>query len=84
MAAHEVKTVTSGTRYSYLGWYCYGSPNKEYDESVTDPAEFPDVAQYSTNVYMPTLKKDLLKYLNKNPTKNMRAIQIVENNQNEY
>lgn len=84
MAAHEVKPVNSGTRYSYLGWYCYGSPNEKYDESVTDPAEFPDVAQYSTNVYMPTLKKDLLEYLNQNPTKNMRAIQIVRNNQSEY
>jgi len=84
MAAHEVKPVNSGTRYSYLGWYCYGSPNEKYDESVIDPAEFPDVAQYSTNVYMPTLKKDLLEYLNQNPTKNMRAIQIVRNNQSEY
>lgn len=52
LAAHEVKTVTGGWRYSYLGWYCQGSPNKNYHEAVADPVTEPDLAETASNVYM--------------------------------
>lgn len=52
MAAHEVRPVTAGWRYSYLGWYCQGTPNPAVAENVVDPAEDPRNALTSTNVYM--------------------------------
>lgn len=52
MAAHEVQPVTGGIRYSYLGWYCQGTPNPAVREAVTDPVEQPEASQISTNVYM--------------------------------
>lgn len=54
VAAHEVQPVTSGTRYSYLGWYCQGTPNPAVLENVVDPLLAPDVARISSNLYMPT------------------------------
>jgi len=52
MAAHEVRPVTGGWRYSYLGWYCQGTPNPAVSENVVDPRENPAMASISTNVYM--------------------------------
>ena len=52
MAAHEVQLVTGGWRYSYLGWYCQGTPNPAVREAVIDPLESPDSAKTATNVYM--------------------------------
>lgn len=52
MAAHEVQEVTGGWRYSYLGWYCQGTPNPAVREAVIDPQQSPDEAKISTNVYM--------------------------------
>jgi len=52
VAAHEVQVVTGGWRYSYLGWYCQGTPNPDVRENVTDPLESPEAAKISTNVYM--------------------------------
>jgi len=52
VAAHEVQPITAGWRYSYLGWYCQGTPNSAVRESVTDPIEQPEAALRSTNVYM--------------------------------
>lgn len=52
MAAHEVQMVTGGWRYSYLGWYCQGTPNAAVREAVTDPVLNPEQAKISTNVYM--------------------------------
>lgn len=52
VASHEVQTVTGGIRYSYLGWYCQGTPNSAVRENVVDPIENPEAAKISTNVYM--------------------------------
>lgn len=52
VAAHEVQTVTGGIRYSYLGWYCQGTPNSTVRENVVDPIDQPEAARISTNVYM--------------------------------
>lgn len=54
VAAHEVQEVISGTRYSYLGWYCQGTPNPNVLENVVDPIEQPEAARKSSNIYMPT------------------------------
>lgn len=63
MGAHEVKMVTGGERYSYLGWYSQGTPNPAVNESVTDPIKDPENAQYDTNIYMPNLAQDFRDYL---------------------
>jgi len=63
MGAHEVKEVTGGVRYSYLGWYSQGTPNPLVNESVTDPIKDPVNAQHDTNVYMPSLTEDFRNYL---------------------
>jgi hypothetical protein len=63
MAAHEVKTVTEGFRYSYLGWYSQGTPNPAVHEYVADPLKEPELSRKSTNVYMPTLREDLKNHL---------------------
>lgn len=63
MAAHEIKKVLGGKRYSYLGWYSQGTPNPAVHESVTDPLKNPDAAIHDTNVYMPDLAKDFREYL---------------------
>ena len=52
MAAHQVLPVGAGTRYTYLGWYCQGTPNAAVHEDVVDPLDNPELAQYATNVYM--------------------------------
>ena len=39
-------------RYTYLGWYCQGTPNSAVREAVVDPLENPDLAKTATNVYM--------------------------------
>lgn len=52
VAAHEVQTITGGMRYSYLGWYCQGTPNPAVRENVVDPLVNPEAARVSTNVYM--------------------------------
>lgn len=52
MAAHEVQRVTGGWRYSYLGWYCQGTPNPAVREEVCDPGLNEEMAKWSTNVYM--------------------------------
>ena len=66
IASHEVKPVTGGTRYSYLGWYSHGSPNPDLNETIVDPITDAEEAQRSTNVYMPNLRKDFRNYLNEN------------------
>ena len=63
LAAHEVKPVLDGFRYSYLGWYSQGTPNEEVQEYVADPIKQPDLAQKSTNVYMPNIREDFKNYL---------------------
>jgi len=66
MAAHEVQSVKSGTRLSYLGWYSQGTPNPNVREDVRDPISEPELSNISTNVYMPTLRDDYRKYLLEN------------------
>jgi len=66
IASHEVKPVTGGTRYSYLGWYSHGSPNPDLNETIVDPTTDPEEAQRSTNVYMPNLRRDFRNYLTAN------------------
>jgi hypothetical protein len=61
VAAHEVRTVTGGHRYSYLGWYAHGTPNQSVGEYVVDPS----VNTSATNVYMPSLREDVLALANK-------------------
>lgn len=63
MAAHEVKPVGEGERYSYLGWYSHGTPNQEVGEFVVDPNKQPEMAKTSTNLYMPNLTNDYREYL---------------------
>jgi hypothetical protein len=63
MAAHEVRIVTGGFRYSYLGWYSQGTPNPAVHEYVADPLNDPGLSQKATNVYMPTLRDDLKNHL---------------------
>ena len=63
MAAHEVKPVTEGFRYSYLGWYSQGTPNPAVHEYVADPLKEPELALKATNVYMPSLRDDLRSHL---------------------
>jgi hypothetical protein len=65
MAAHEVKPVEEGERYSYLGWYSHGTPNKEVGEFVVDPLKDPEQAKTATNLYMPNLTSDYREYLTK-------------------
>ena len=60
MATHEVLPVTSGIRYSYLGWYSHGTPNEQVGENVIDPLKSPDAAELATNVYMPSLRNDFI------------------------
>jgi hypothetical protein len=62
-AAHEVKPVGEGIRYSYLGWYSQGTPNPDVREAVVDPIEEPELAQMSTNIYMPTYIQDYKDHL---------------------
>jgi hypothetical protein len=52
MAAHEVQPVGQGIRYTYLGWYCQGTPNGAVREAVVDPQKDPELAKTATNVYM--------------------------------
>lgn len=66
MAAHEVKPVGEGERYSYLGWYSHGTPNKEVNEFVVDPNKEAELAKTATNLYMPTLTSDYRQYLLEN------------------
>ena len=63
MAAHEVMPVTSGFRYSYLGWYSQGTPNELVGENVADPISDFETADKATNVYMPNLREDFANYL---------------------
>ncbi len=63
VAAHQVLPVGSGTRLSYLGWYCQGTPNKDVNEDVVDPNENPHGARVSTNVYLPTMRDDYRSFL---------------------
>ena len=63
MAAHEVKPVVEGFRYSYLGWYSQGTPNPAVHEYVADPLTNPELSKKATNVYMPTLREDLRNHL---------------------
>lgn len=62
MAAHEVKMVHEGFRYSYLGWYSQGTPNPAVHEYVADPIKDYEVSKKATNVYMPTLREDLRRH----------------------
>lgn len=66
MAAHEVKPVKNGNRYTYLGWYSQGTPNPNVREYVADPIKDWEIAKNATNVYMPTLAEDFRKYLLEN------------------
>ena len=63
MAAHEVKPVGDGTRFSYLGWYCHGTPNKKVGEDVVDPKNELQRSKSATNVYMSTLVEDYRAHL---------------------
>ena len=63
VAAHEITPLESGVRYSYLGWYSHGSPNKELNESIIDPLKEPDLAKSATNVYLPNLRQDFKQHL---------------------
>lgn len=63
IAAHEITPVTSGTRYSYLGWYSHGSPNEALNESIIDPNKEPELAKVATNVYMPNLRINFKNHL---------------------
>jgi hypothetical protein len=63
MAAHEVKPVKDGLRYSYLGWYSQGTPNPEVHEYVADPIKDFELSKKATNVYMPTLREDFKNHL---------------------
>lgn len=63
IASHEVKQVTRGERYSYLGWYSHGSPNQEFNEAIIDPTKDPELAKIGTNLYMPNLRSDFRTYL---------------------
>jgi hypothetical protein len=60
IAAHEVKPVESGNRYSYLGWYSHGTPNPEVGEHVSDPNT--EDTSKQTNVYMPDLEERVRAY----------------------
>jgi hypothetical protein len=61
VAAHEVKTVTGGHRYTYLGWYAHGTPNQTVGEYVVEPTTNPS----ATNVYMPSLREDVIAFADK-------------------
>jgi hypothetical protein len=79
IAAHEVRPVTHGSRYTYLGWYAHGSPNAAVNEFIADPITEPELAKSSTNVYMPTLREDLRKYMvDTNVNKNWPLWNLVE------
>lgn len=79
MASHEVTPIIKGSRYSYLGWYAQGSPNKEVNEHIVDPMTDPELAKTATNVYMPTLREDFKNYLDSiNCDKSSQAYQLVE------
>ncbi len=52
IASHGVSMVKGGSRYSHVGWYCHGSPNREFNEAVLDPVDDPEAAKSATNIYM--------------------------------
>lgn len=79
MASHEVTPIIDGSRYSYLGWYAQGSPNKEVNEHIVDPMTDPELAKTATNVYMPTLREDFKNYLDSiDHDKSSQAYKLVE------
>jgi hypothetical protein len=79
VAAHEVRPVTHGSRYTYLGWYAHGSPNPEVNEFIADPVSQPELAKVSTNVYMPTLREDFRAHLEEtNVNRNWPAWHLIE------
>lgn len=60
LGAHEIHEVTSGSRYSYLGWYAQGSAHPEKGIAPNEPQE--------TNLiggqwWMPTFLEDYKKYI---------------------
>ena len=63
IATHEVKEVTLGERYAYLGWYGQGSGNEALGEKIWNPLEFPDKAISEANLYLPFLTKDFQTHL---------------------
>jgi hypothetical protein len=63
MAAHEVTPVSSGERFTYLGWYAHGTPNPAVNEEVEDPLVNPEKASVSSNVYIPHLREKFMEYL---------------------
>lgn len=63
MAAHEVREVKMGNRYTYLGWYSQGTPNPNVREYVADPIKESEVSKNATNVYMPQLAEDFRNFL---------------------
>jgi Rps23 Pro-64 3,4-dihydroxylase Tpa1-like proline 4-hydroxylase len=77
-ATHEVMPVNRGRRFSYLGWYCQGTPNPEVKEYVHHPSEIRR-ENNCTNVYMPNFRSDYLEFLrSRGHDKTSEALRVVE------
>lgn len=62
LGAHEIREVTSGSRYSYLSWFAQGSPNQERGISPQEPGGTngrPVGGQW----WLPTIVEDYERYL---------------------
>lgn len=60
LGAHEIHEVTSGSRYSYLGWYAQGSA---HSEKGIDPNEPQETNLIGGQWWMPTFLEDYKKYI---------------------
>ncbi len=62
LGAHEIKEVTSGSRYSYLSWFAQGSPSQENGISPQEPGGI-DERQVGGQWWLPTIVEDYEQYL---------------------
>ena len=60
LGAHEIHKVTSGSRYSYLGWYAQGSAHPEKGINPNEPQETDFV---DGQWWMPTIVEDYERYI---------------------
>ena len=86
MATHKIHPTMQGNRYAYLGWYCQGTPNKEFNEHVSDPLSDPGSIIREVNVYLPFLRDDYFNYIKKKgyPESSQQYIVAAEVTQGTY
>lgn len=58
VGAHQINTVISGKRYSYLGWFAQGSPQHEFNICPAD-----EISSNGGQVWLKTVIEDYDKFL---------------------